>query len=120
MLKKNLNLIIVVFLSMALFSCQKVQLNKNSTTSTDDQTTAENTFSDVYSTVMEEVDEDETEVEGGGRSLSGEETCKTVTVVVDSVAETRTRTVDFGEECLGVDGKMRSGKIIERTNGRSS
>lgn len=99
-------------------SCKKAMQNRSSMTSSDDSDKAEQVFSGVYSTAVTEVASDEL-TRGNNRMAGVDSTsCKTVTVEHDSTTGIRTRTVDFGDGCVGLDGKTRSGKIIIVMNGR--
>ena len=94
-------------LSLLLFTaCQKEEkLNDQEQTqqiiiSTEDHTAAE----DLYQNVEDQVDE-AIETRGGGGD------CPTVTATPDWQTYPRTVTIDFGDGCVGADGRTRKGQI---------
>jgi len=119
-----------MFLAVAfLFSCQK---DKSSTTSvnvsetdaatySDESAQADGSFDDIDDVSMTAADADNTASIGRMdreyhpdfselRQLIG--TCATITVTPNDTTYPKTITVDFGDGCVGLDGKLRSGKII--------
>ena len=95
-------------LSLLLFTaCQKEEkLNDQEQTqqiiiSTEDHTAAE----DLYQNVEDQVDE-AIETRGGGGD------CPTVTATPDWQTYPRTVTIDFGDGCVGADGRTRKGQIV--------
>ena len=73
-------------------------------TSSEDQTTSEDLFEDVDAQVDVAIET------RGGDGNGG--TCPTITVVPADGSYPRTVTIDFGDNCLGVDGRTRSGQIV--------
>ena len=116
----------VVFLS----SCQKETSTNNSGNSvteteaanySDETAQADGSFDDVDDVSMTIADADNTASIGRldreyhpdfseVREAIGN--CATITVVPDDTTYPKTITVDFGDSCVGLDGKLRSGKII--------
>lgn len=119
-----------MFLSVAfLFSCQKeaVKNSSNSVTETDaanysdESAQADGTFDDVDDVSMTAADADNTASIGRMdreyhpdfselRAAIG--LCATITVTPNDTTYPKTITIDFGDSCVGLDGKLRSGKII--------
>ncbi|NQY68813.1 MAG: hypothetical protein HRT72_13955 [Flavobacteriales bacterium] len=105
-------LILLVFIS----SCEKQQLNKD-TTSSQDVDLATAMFEDVFGVVNSAADDDSSEV----KSLQvvkykwKNDSCATVIIEINDTVNhfPATLTIDFGtEECSCKDGKKRQGKIV--------
>lgn len=110
-LTKNTYWFLVIFISAALLvSCSKYKENRSTTTSSDNSI-AENAFDDVFKTVNETA-EDEGSAKGLNVYTFGN--CATVTVTPDWPDTTFPKAVviDFGTtNCTGTDGRLRRGKI---------
>jgi hypothetical protein len=113
-----------------LFSCQKDLSSANEQTLTEDQATtysqessvAESSFDDAEDVAMTAADEENNASEFGLngriyrplftelRAAIGD--CATITVTPNDSTYPKTITIDFGDSCLGRDGKVRSGAIV--------
>lgn len=133
-MKISINRFIIIafmFLSVGfLFSCQKENSLKNSNTVvteadaatySDESAQADGSFDDVTDIGMTAADEDNTASVGRLdreyhpdfselRAAIG--LCATITVSPNDTTYPKTITIDFGDSCVGFDGKLRSGKII--------
>ena len=118
-----------------LFSCQKENSQTTSSTTTDEEvvasteesTQAEASFDDVADVSMVAADEEDaasTSGSNGGRffpsfhelrSVIGD--CATITVYPNDSTYPKTITIDFGDSCLGRDGKVRKGQIVLHLTG---
>ena len=126
----------ISFLLVAfLFSCQK-ESSQNSSASTEEETVlsasesmeAEASFDDVADVAM--VAADEEDAASGGR-FSGTQRflpafpelrlligdCATVEVYPNDSTYPKTITINFGDSCVGRDGKTRKGKIVLHLTG---
>jgi hypothetical protein len=129
-------IVVSVFLSTTfLFSCQKESsLNNSGTTVTEEQAAtysdesaqADASFDDVTDVSMTAADEDNTASIGRIdrfyhpdfaelRAAIG--LCATITVEPNDSTYPKTITIDFGDSCVGADGKLRSGKIVLHLTG---
>jgi len=120
-----------IFLSVAfLFSCQKENSLNNSTntvteqdaaTYSDESAQADEGYDDIADVSMTAADADNTASTGRLnrdyhpdfaelREAIGN--CATITVSPNDTTYPKTITIDFGDSCVGPDGKLRSGKII--------
>src|SRR5438046_2409436 len=119
-----------LFLTVAfLFSCQKENSLKNSNTISesdaatysDESAQADGSFDDIDDVGMTAADADNTATIGRMdreyhpdfselRAAIG--LCATITVTPNDTTYPKTITIDFGDSCVGLDGKLRSGKII--------
>ena len=119
-----------LFLTVAfLFSCQKENSVKNSNTISesdaatysDESAQADGSFDDIDDVGMTAADADNTASVGRMdreyhpdfselRAAIG--LCATITVTPNDTTYPKTITIDFGDSCVGLDGKLRSGKII--------
>jgi len=126
---------VFIFLGTAfLFSCQKETSLSNSTTVTEEQAAtysdesaqADASFDDVTDVGMTAADEDNTASVGRMdrdyhpdfaelRAAIG--LCATITVTPNDTTYPKTITIDFGDSCVGLDGKLRSGKIVLHLTG---
>ncbi len=125
-----------MFLSTAfLFSCQKeTNLSNSNTTVTEEQAAtysdesaqADAGFDDVADVGMTAADEDNTASIGRmDRDYHPDFTelraaiglCATITVSPNDSTYPKTITIDFGDSCVGFDGKLRSGKIVLNLTG---
>ena len=112
-----------------LFSCQKENSVKNSNTVSesdaatysDESAQADGSFDDIDDVGMTAADADNTASIGRMdreyhpdfselRAAIG--LCATITVTPNDTTYPKTITIDFGDSCVGLDGKFRSGKII--------
>jgi len=129
-----------VFLSIVFFSCQKENSADTTPTVTEDEATvysdestqAEASFDDVEDISMTAAEEESvasapdgrlSTVEGDSLRLTFEElrlrigTCGTISVTPDDHTYPKTITIDFGDGCIGADGKFRKGAIIIHLTG---
>jgi hypothetical protein len=123
---------VFMFLSAAfLFSCQKEASVNNSNSSTtvteadaaiysDESVQAEGSFDDVADISMTAADADNIAFTGRMdrgyhpdftvlRAAIGN--CATISITPNDTTYPKTITIDFGDSCVGFDGKLRSGKI---------
>jgi hypothetical protein len=121
----------LIFLAVVfLFSCKKeasVAASNNSLTEadaatySDESTQADGSFDDISDVSMTAADADNTASVGRMdreyhpdfsevRAAIG--VCATITVSPNDTTYPKTITIDFGSGCVGLDGKLRSGKII--------
>ncbi len=103
---------IILFASSLLVfnSCSKYKLNRT-TTSSADNSTAENAFNDVYKVVNETAEDESSDKSLTAYSFGN---CATVTVspAWPDTTFPKSVTIDFGTiNCTGTDGKLRRGKI---------
>jgi hypothetical protein len=130
-------IIIAVFLFLntaVLFSCKKETSQSNSNTVSEEQAAtysdesaqADGSFDDVADISMTAADEDNTASVGRLtrdyhpdfaelRAAIG--LCATITVTPNDTTYPKTITIDFGDSCVGLDGKLRSGKIVLHLTG---
>lgn len=122
-----------MFLVVAfLFSCQKENnVSSNTTTEisaqdaanySDESAQADGSFDDIEDISLVATDAESTASIGGRidhlyhpdfsalRSVIGN--CATITVSPNDSTYPKTITIDFGDSCTGLDGKLRSGKIV--------
>ena len=120
-----------LFLFIAfLFSCQKENSSNNSNngvteqdaaTYSDESAQADEGFDDIADVSMTAADADNTATTGRLnrdyhpdfaelREAIG--LCATITCTPNDSTYPKTITIDFGDSCVGLDGKVRSGKII--------
>ena len=120
-------------LTVLFFSCQKegrqdttpapeTELTAEAASSTADESiVADASFDDLDAIGQVAAEEDDyaaTESDNGRyfpsfkalRAIIGN--CATVTVSPDNGSYPKTITIDFGDSCVGIDGKLRSGKIV--------
>jgi hypothetical protein len=122
--------ILFILFGVVLFSCQKELSSNNSTLVTEEQasayseesTIAEAGFDDAEDIAQTAADEEgnasEYGINGRGfhplftelRGAIGD--CATITVSPNDSTYPKTITIDFGDSCVGRDGKLRSGAII--------
>ncbi len=113
-MKKSLLAILVILTAAGIVyfsSCTKAKLNRSTTTSADNST-AENAFNDVYKVVNETAEDESSNKAVKAYSFGN---CATVTVNPAWPDSTfpKTVTIDFGTtNCTGTDGKLRRGKIV--------
>jgi hypothetical protein len=112
---KNLYLFVYIILSIIFYcSCSKLSLNKETTT-TSDNSISEFLFNDIYAFVDDEVKATDDSITVNTSS------CPIITVnYIDSITKQRNLIFDFGDGCVGADGKSRSGKIIVAVDGAFS
>ena len=125
-------IIIAVFLFLNtafLFSCKKETSQSSPNTVSEEQAAAysdesaqaDGSFDDVADISMTAADEDNTASVGRLtrdyhpdfaelRAAIG--LCATITVTPNDTTYPKKITIDFGDSCLGLDGKLRSGKIV--------
>ena len=118
-----------------LFSCQKensLNTSKNSVseqdaaTYSDESAQADESFDDIADVSMTAADADNLAITGRLnrdyhpdfaelRAAIG--LCASITVTPNDTTYPKTITIDFGDSCVGFDGKLRSGKIIINLTG---
>src|SRR5436190_12841413 len=117
-----------------LFSCKKETSLSNPNTVSEEQAAAyseesaqaDGGFDDVADLSMTAADEDNTASVGRLnreyhpdfaelRAAIG--LCATITVTPNDTTYPKTITIDFGDSCVGLDGKLRSGKIVLHLTG---
>jgi hypothetical protein len=131
---------LAVLFSVVFFSCQKENSSDTTTAVTEDEATvysdestqAEASFDDVEDISMAAAEEEGSvsapngrfsTIEGDSLRLTFEELrlrigiCGTVTVTPDNHTYPKTITIDFGDGCIGADGKFREGAIIIHLTG---
>jgi hypothetical protein len=134
------NILVVLFaamMSIVFFSCQKENSLTDSTavseeeavTYSDEGMQADASFEDVgeLSLVAADEEDEASEASQNGRpgdyfpsfrelrAIIGD--CATVTVYPNNNTYPKTITIDFGDSCVGPDGKLRSGKIVLHLTG---
>lgn len=131
----NRMLVAALFMSAAFFSCQKETSLNNPTnevteeqaaTYSDESAQADASFDDVGDLAMTAADADNSASIGRTTRLYIPDfaelrvvigTCPTVTVSPNDSTYPKTITIDFGDSCVGNDGKLRSGKIVIHLTG---
>lgn len=123
---------LMVFFAVVLFSCQKESSLSDSvseeqaTSYSEESTTAEASFDDAGDIAMTAADEENNASEYGMnarffpsfaelRAAIGD--CATITVTPNDSTYPKTIVIDFGDSCVGRDGKLRSGAIILHLTG---
>jgi hypothetical protein len=121
---------LIFFLVAFLFSCQKENSSipannavteQDAATYSDESAQADESFDDIADVSMTAADADNTAINGRLnrdyhpdfaelREAIG--LCATITVTPNDTTYPKTITIDFGDSCVGLDGKLRSGKII--------
>ncbi len=120
--------VLTILLAVVLFSCQKENSLSDSMTEdeaasySEESSVAEASFDDVADIALTAADEEnnasEFGINGRGffpsfvelRAAIGD--CATITVTPNDSTYPKTVTIDFGDSCVGHDGKLRSGAII--------
>jgi hypothetical protein len=125
-----LNPVFIFLLVAFLFSCQKENSSTTSNTGiteqdaatySDESAQADESFDDIVDVSMTAADADNTATNGRVnrdyhpdfaelRAAIG--LCAGITVTPNDTTYPKTITIDFGDSCVGPDGKLRSGKII--------
>jgi len=116
-----------------LFSCQKETSNSNSSvteeqaaTYSDETAQADASFDDVADIGMVAADADNNAATGRttrnyfpdfGDLRLAIGNCATITVFPNDSTYPKTITIDFGDSCVGFDGKLRKGKIVLHLTG---
>src|SRR4029450_3470330 len=121
--------------SAAFFSCQKETSLNNPTnevteeqaaTYSDESAQADASLDDVADMSMAAADADNSAAIGRTTRLYVPDfaelrlvigTCPTITVSPNDSTYPKTITIDFGDSCVGNDGKLRSGKIVLHLTG---
>jgi hypothetical protein len=125
-----------IFLFTAFFiSCQKEDSSttqgnavteQDAATYSDESAQADESFDDIADISMTAADADNTAINGRLnreyhpdfaelREAIG--LCATITVTPDDTTYPKTITIDFGDRCVGLDGKLRSGKVVINLTG---
>jgi hypothetical protein len=122
---------VALFLAVFLFSCQKESSDQNATPAvteddavaySEESTQAEGSYDDIEDISFTAADE-----EGLASAAKGDESarffpffrlrarigqCAQITVTPDDGSYPKTVTIDFGDSCRGLDGKVRKGSIV--------
>jgi hypothetical protein len=114
-----------VLFSAILFSCQKenslsqpAATEEEATTYSDESAQVEASFDDVEDVSMIAAEEEAAVSAPNGRMFPFAELrlrigdCPVITVTPNDSTYPKTITIDFGDGCLGPDGKLRRGKIV--------
>lgn len=113
--KKSILTIIFLLLMIGFNSCEKDETTDNQTTTTQDNSIAQNIFQDVKK-VVEEAASDEGESDVNKKAGYSFGNCATVTVTpewTDSTTWPKVMTIDFGTvNCVGTYGNNRRGKLV--------
>ncbi len=118
---KKLLFHIFTFAAIVLFtfaSCRKndkVTDEDNDIEAAEDNAYAEDVFGDVYK-IMDEAAREQNGFYKNEQSETGTLSCAIITA--DTTANPRKLTIDFGNGCVGKDGRTRTGKIIITFTGR--
>jgi len=103
----------IISLTVTFSACKKSKLNRETTTS-EDNSIGEAAFEDVYNVVIESAAD--SDIEGDGKTAASYYigTCAIATIDPAWPDNTfpKTITIDFGDGCIGRDGRTRKG-IIE-------
>lgn len=110
---KFLLILFIVFLTVSLlFSCKKRKDMYRDTSS--DNALAETFFNDIYNQVDNAV---KSSPQANGRVKGG--SCPVITITpADTISFPKVITIDFGDGCVGIGGRTRTGKIICNMSGR--
>lgn len=122
----SIHRVILVGLTMILFSCQKESSENNSSNPVTEEETAvladetvqaEASFDDIEDIGMTAAEEESNSSPTTGRSIFEElrlrlGICAEITVTPADGSFPKTITIDFGDGCLCADGKFRKGAII--------
>lgn len=111
-------IILVSVITFSLISCEKDDPKAPEVEIAEDDAIATDMFEDVFSEVEDAMAFMEDNIYNDGLKSAAEVTCKTITVERpnDSTFWPRTVTIDYGEGCIGPNGRSRSGKIIVVVN----
>lgn len=113
--------IILPFLiaSLLFYSCKKAKLNKETTT-TEDNSTSEDVWTTVFTTIDVEVTNQEDLSFKTGKTNKNNAACPTIDVIYNNDSMyLKTITIDYGTAgCTGVDGRLRKGIINITQTGR--
>ncbi len=107
--------------SLMVTSCEKASDNNATEVSAaEDDALATLMFDDVFNEVEDAMSAMENSIYGNQLKSADAVVCKTITVEHpdDSTFWPRTVTIDYGEGCEGLNGRIRKGKIIATVNGR--
>jgi hypothetical protein len=132
---------ILLFLSIGIFSCQK-ENSADTTASNEEQaanyseegTVADGSFDDVGDLGMVAADEDDAASTVGDNGRPADDAtgryfpsfrelrgiigdCAIITIIPNDSTYPKTITIDFGDSCVGRDGKLRSGMIVLHLTG---
>lgn len=116
---KTLIILVSVF-TFSLISCEKDDPKAPEVEIAEDDALSTDLFDDVFAEVEDAMAFMEDNIYNDGHKSASEVTCKTITVEHpnDTTFWPRTVTVDYGEGCIGPNGRVRSGKIIVVVNKR--
>ena len=100
-----------IMLSVGLFftSCEKDNLGSVDVSVAEDDALTDLIYEDAFFEVEEAMEEMESMIYDGVKKSASMETCKVITVEQpdDSTFWPRTITVDYGEGCTGINGRIR-------------
>jgi hypothetical protein len=107
MKKHTIKIFALLALTFLFVSCQKEEIDSTDDISAEQSVTdVENVMDDAGDEALFRLSEDEP---GAG--------CPTITWAQDKGTYPNTVTIDFGESCVGANGRVRSGKIIVEVTG---
>ncbi len=111
---------LAMLFSLMTTSCEKSANNSTDVITAEDDALSTLMFDDAFGEVDDAMMSMETRIYGGQLKAATGVTCKTVTVEQpdDSTFWPRTVTIDYGDGCTGLNGRVRKGKIIVVVNGR--
>jgi hypothetical protein len=117
---KKLIYTIGILMSVGLFltSCEKNNDEPINVSIAEDDALTDLIFEDVFLEVEDAMEEMEAMIYNEVKKSATMSTCKVITVEHpdDSTFWPRTITVDYGEGCTGLNGRVRSGKIVAVVN----
>ena len=101
-------------ITFGAISCQKDLVKIPEVISAEDDAIADEMYEAVFTEVEEATASMEDAIYGGILKSAAVETCKIITVDIpgDSITWPKTITVDFGDGCIGLNGRVKKGKII--------
>lgn len=115
-----INLMTVVIFSLLVISCEKNDVQAPEVDLAQDDALTSDLFEDIFSEVEEAMAFMEDKLYNDGLKSASDVTCKIITVERpdDETFWPRTVTIDYGEGCIGPNGRTRSGKMIIIVNDR--
>ncbi len=111
-----------VFILFGVISCQKDEITSPEILTAEDDAIADELYENVFTEVEDATATMEDRLYGGGLKSALVDTCKVITIdkPSDTVNWPKTITVDFGDGCTGLNGRVRKGKIIIVVSGKVS
>lgn len=124
--KQRISIACILLLAISFSACKKRRLDKQ-TTSSEDNSVAEQMFDDVFN-VTDKFDDTESDMDGENKTGTLNDTCYTHSLYscleickdyIDLTNWERTVTFDFGTTgCTTGDGRSRTGKVIAHRTGK--